>query len=465
MTDQLGGLAADTLATRPQLAATELGPLLDTGALINDEQRRRPYYFDGRFLAARDLTQDQDYFLVRQADLGLTTGTGVVEGLQVSAAAGATSLHITAGLGVTSAGEMVVLRKDTDVDLADLPAIQRLDSAFGLAQTPHALLRNRTGIFVVVLRPVEYTANPIASYPTTIDGKRTTQDGDIVEATVVSLIPSGDSGTRGQFDQIRSQLARQIFADNASTGAPAGALPVAMVALDGGVVRWVDQYLVRREVGTERGDLLRLSNAPRATREAYLLQYDAQLQDILQVRGGRGQRFAATDYFQALPPVGRMPVAVVDSTNFTQSYFPPQVNVDLSIVPTDELMGLVEEGLQLPPIDLTLSAAELGSTSILLLIPLDRPNFTSFATTLTERPRPLRTTFTAAAKRLPFDSLGILTLPQLPIGVLQPLPTLDSLWRSALTSLGQNGFLWYVRRRNASVRLDEIGIPVPVQGT
>lgn len=469
MIDPLGGLAADQLATRPPVAQTDIGPLLDSGALIIDEEHRRPYYFDGRFLAARDLTQDQTYFLARQTDLGLAAGSGVVNGLQVSANSGATSMHITAGLGVTEAGEMVILRQDVNVDLADLPQIQRLDTVFGFGQLPHPPLRNRTGIFVVALRPVEYTANPIASYPTSIDGQRTAQDGDVIEATVVTLIPTSDHGARSQLDQRRSDLARALFVDNASSAVPAGALPLAMIALDGGLVRWVDPFLARREVGSERGDLLGFGFAPRAAREAYLLQYDRQLQDVMQLReaGGRPLRFAASDYFSALPPVGRIPAAAIDPTNFTQSYFPPQVNVDLSIVPMDELMAVVEEGLQLPPIDLTLSPAELGSTSILVLIPFDRTTYANYASQLIDRPRLVRTTLTVASPRLlPFDSLGILSLPRsFTNGTLQPAPTVDGSWRSAIASAGQQGLLWYVRRRNASVRLDEIGIPVVVQGT
>ena len=470
MTDQLGGLAADQIATRPQLKQTELASLLQSGVLITDDRHRRPYYFDGRFLAARDLTRDQDYFLARQSDIGLATGAGVVSGLQVSAGTGPTSIHISAGLGVTGSGEMVILRNDLDVDLADLPQLQRLDSAFGLGRIPRPPLRNRSGVFIVALRPVEYTANPIASYPTSIDGQRSAHDGDIVEATVVTLIPSGDQGARSQLDQRRSELARTIFVDRAHSGVPVGSLPIAMLSLDGGLVGWVDPYLVRREVGSERGDVLGFGFAARADREAYLIQYDHQLQDILQQRdrGGRGRQFAAADYFRALPSVGRLPVAAVDNTNFTQSYFPASVGVDLSIVPEDELMGIVEEGLQLPPIDLTLSAAELASTSVLLLIALPRALFANFATSLTDRLRTLRSTVAVtvpSATRLPIDSLGILSIPQLSNGVLQPVAGAELAWRTALGSLGAQGMLWYVRRRNVSVRLDEVGLPQGVQGT
>src|SRR5688500_6883683 len=61
----------------------ELERLQRTGLLVTDQRRSRPRYFDGRFLAARDLTREQQYFLSRQADLARATGSGVIHGLMV----------------------------------------------------------------------------------------------------------------------------------------------------------------------------------------------------------------------------------------------------------------------------------------------------------------------------------------------------------------------------------------------
>ena len=52
--------------SRERLDRDEFLRLQAAGAAIIDERRRRPLYFDGRFLAARDLTRDQTYFLIRQ---------------------------------------------------------------------------------------------------------------------------------------------------------------------------------------------------------------------------------------------------------------------------------------------------------------------------------------------------------------------------------------------------------------
>ena len=148
---------------RERIDQDEVEALRKAGTLVTDDRRRRPLYFDGRFLAARDLTREQNYFLTRQADLGRAGGAGVVAGLLVTAGETASSLRITAGHGVTTAGELVVLPDTITIQLADIAQIQRLDAAFGLLPIPREPARNRSGLFGVALRPVEFTANPTAA--------------------------------------------------------------------------------------------------------------------------------------------------------------------------------------------------------------------------------------------------------------------------------------------------------------
>ena len=68
-------------AARERIAAQDLAALRRAGVLVEDPRRERPRYFDGRFLAARDLVRDQQYFLTREADLGQAAGSGVALGL------------------------------------------------------------------------------------------------------------------------------------------------------------------------------------------------------------------------------------------------------------------------------------------------------------------------------------------------------------------------------------------------
>ena len=98
--------------TRITLSQTDVIAGQNNGSLVIDSQRTRPYWFDGRFLAARDLEREQDYFLQRQADLGQAAGFGVIHGLWVDTPApndpnaGADTVIIRAGQGLTPACPM-----------------------------------------------------------------------------------------------------------------------------------------------------------------------------------------------------------------------------------------------------------------------------------------------------------------------------------------------------------------------
>ncbi len=137
----------DTLRTR--LLPAEVEPLRTRNLLIDESHRRRPRYFDGRFLAARDLTRDQAYFLARQAAYARALGPGVVDGLEVSRAARTDSLRITQGFGYTNAGEIVSLSRAVELRLSDMPALQLLNARLRLDLLKRPPLRNRTGVFVL----------------------------------------------------------------------------------------------------------------------------------------------------------------------------------------------------------------------------------------------------------------------------------------------------------------------------
>ena len=153
-------------AARERIAAQDLAALRSAGVLVEDPRRERPRYFDGRFLAARDLIRDQQYFLTREADLGQAAGSGVALGLFVRQGAEAQSLAISPGHGVTPAGELVLLpRTGRWCRSPTFPAAEQLSARFGLSRLPQPPMRSRTGLFVLGLRPVEFTANPIGAYP------------------------------------------------------------------------------------------------------------------------------------------------------------------------------------------------------------------------------------------------------------------------------------------------------------
>ena len=292
------------------LDSTEIAHLCQANTIVADPTRQRPRYFDGRLLTASDLTREQTYLGQRQADLAHAATPGVIHGLDVSQK-GDTTLGVSRGNGVTPAGALVVLTENIDVDLADVAEIQRLDAAFDLDHIPNEPARRRTGLFVLALRPVEFTANPTTSYPASITERRTAEDGEIIEAVAVTLVPyPGDQAERSA-GQPRAQVARKIFVERASGGVPQEALPIAMVQLDRGFIVWVDTYMVRREVGPEHGGIGSFGTISRALREAQVHQYTRHLEDVITERRKNGlnrPRFAASEFFRALPSTGKMPI-------------------------------------------------------------------------------------------------------------------------------------------------------------
>jgi hypothetical protein len=465
----------------PNIVSTDdLQSLLGHSALVLDGQRTRPRYFDGRFLTGNDLTRDQDYVRQRQADLARATGTGVVNGLQVTLAGstGGQTLVIQPGHGITPAGDLVMVTTARSIPLLDLATSRQLDATFGLSVSPRVPLGRRTGLFLLALRPVEFTANPIAAYPTTIDGPRQIQDGDVIEATAIDLIPYPDSGA-ATLDESRRAVARRLFLGRAS-GLPQDALPLAMLALDKGAVRWIDVDLVRRETGADTPLQVSMGARPRALSEAFVLQHRQHLADVLadRARTGLTPAFAAAQYFAALPAAGQLPAAAIlpDSLGFRQMWFPPSVDVEVSFVPADEIAALVEESLALPPIDLLADPADLDATGVIVLAPVTRQRLQRFESGLSALEQPARPDPAQGLRRVPAQLLAQLVSRQ--IQVFQPVATnpvaaaasaqadqQTQLWQTAWAEavaaipLDATGvpLLWYVRRRAVAYESQMIG--------
>jgi hypothetical protein len=464
--------------------------LLASSALVLDGLRVRPRYFDGRFLTGADLTRDQTYVDQRQADLARATGTGVVSGLQVYTldTVGGRGIQIAAGEGITPAGDLVLVSTTRQITLDDIPASERLDAAMGLRVRPSAPLARRTGLFLLALRPIEFTANPIASYPTTISGARTAQDGDIIEGTAITLIPYPDLAGAASLDDARRRVARSLFVDGVTGGLPQEALPLAMLALDRGVIRWLDMAMVRREIGADTPLQVAIGARPRALAEAHVLQYQAQLMDVLNVRSTSGVSggFPASQYFAALPAAGQMPADAIatDSFGFTQLYFAPSMPVDISFVPHDEVPALIEESLALPPIDLLAAPDDLDNTGVVVLAPVTRAKFQDVVTRLDSLSRTASNpAVRTAARRLPVDVLGQIL--QRRALVLAPPPSAaetaaaasstaslsvwQAAWQEAVAALpaagaGQPRLLWFLRRRTVAYDTQISGVAVVTTG-
>lgn len=451
----------DTLtrgSTRTLIDAAELAKLRSAGVLVEDSRRERPRYFDGRFLAARDLIRDQQYFLTREADLGRGAGSGVTTGLHVRQGATPHELRVSAGQGITPTGELVLLPEQLTLNLADVPFAEQLSASFGLSRIPAPPLRSRTGLFLLALRPVEFTANPVGAYPTSLSGPRKVEDGDIIEGTAVVLVPWNDDGASGTLEARRSLAARTIFTQAGARLASASVLPVAMLALQANAIVWLDEAMVRRELGADRGDMPGLGFSPRGLRLAHLMQYQNHLADVYAQLNKRS--FPAASQFQALPPAGPLPAGVIDTSDFTQRFFPAEVDVDFSIIPEDELPALVEESLALPPIDFLASEAALDKTAVVILAPVPRDQYRAVMAKLESRTRVLKpAALNLVAQQKPLEILQRLRIPQ-----AVPAPDVSNPSDAQWVALAKQTNLWFVRRRNLAYRDDLAGSPVAIAG-
>lgn len=439
----------DKIKTGPAREAIDLAELLkaqNKGTIVTDDRRRRPLWFDGRFLDAQALNAEQNYFLARQSDLGRVAGFGVVTGLRVGAhPTKARIITIEAGHGLTPSGSQVVLPQPLMVDLAEVAETQRLDASFGLSAIPKVPPFNRTGLYIIALRTVEYTGVPISAYPTQIDAPRTVHDGSVIEATAVSLIPYPDPGAGSELEQRRKHVVREIFFEESKKGQPEDVLPLAMLALDNGIIKWLDVFMVRREIGLRERKVWGLGLSPRPLRAAQLRQYDVHLQE-LQASLGTSSRVIASDHFSVLPPAGPMPVSGVNGVDFSHSFFPAEMDVELSIIPDDELPALIEDAMLLPPLDLTLSGAAQESTSVLVVMPVARHLYRGLSQSLPTLTRELSAAQPGMiSKRKPITALNQLMLRRNLPAILPEVLTTDGLWRTELSKLNQ---LWYLRRRN-----------------
>jgi len=431
-------------------------------SVVPDSRRTRPLFFDGKFLTAADLNREQSYLLTRQADLARSLGFGVVDGLRVErsdktasdVSAAAASLRITAGHGLTPAGEAVLLPKDKIVDLSDVPRLENLNASFGLAQKPQQPFYNLSGLFVVGLRAVEFTANPTPVFPPSLQGTQSLQDGEIIEATAITLVPYESAAGFSDPARARTRAAREIFLEQKPPKLPAGVLPLAMIFLRGGFLQWVDEFLVRREAGDD--DRFGFGFAPRALAEAHFFHYRDLLDEV--PAPPKDGRLGAADFFEILPPGGPLPAGTVDLKDFTQAFFPPEARVELTLVPEDELAGLMEESLDQPPLDLRLKPEDNDALAILLLAPVPRagyrdalqqlsvlrPVLRNVAPSLLGQQRPLqalqRLNETLAKKKK--AASGEVTSPT---SDELDAPLTDAAWAKVL---GPVPSLWYVRRRN-----------------
>jgi hypothetical protein len=157
---------------------------------------------------------------------------------------------------------------------------------------------------------------------------------------------------------------------------------------------------------------------------------------------------------------------MIATRDFTQNYFPAEIDAELAPIPDDELPALVDEALALPAIDLTVAPALLESTAVLVLAPVPRAEWRAVNARLqqTASDPQTRQLLPAAANRLAARKpLEILQRLRLPAPLPLPTDTSDPREREWARLAALPG-LWFVRRRNLAYRDDLPGVAVRFAG-
>ncbi len=246
---------------------------------------------------------------------------------------------------------------------------------------------------------------------------------------------------------------------------PGYALPLAMLSLDQGRVDWLDEPMVRRELAALGRDTLGLGLSHDPLRLAHYLHYSEALEDTVAAYedAGAAPRFAARDHFRTLPAAGQLPSACIDPGGVTQSFFPAEMKVDVSLAPDDELPALIEESFAYPPIDLTRAPEEQGNVSILILAPVSRARLREQIGALRPIHRAIRpATLFGNGHVKPIERIKTFGLSLRDLDKASRPPE-SSVTESAWSQLVRSSrYLWYVRRRTLSrnVALESILVQV-----
>ena len=302
--------------------------------------------------------------------------------------------------------------------------------------------------------PIEYTSEPVGSYPTTLDGERHLEDSVINEALLLSLVPYGLASSGMSPDERQAVAARRIFADGAEPDVPVGSLALAMLELDGNRIVWLDENMVRREAGVLKSDVFGLGFAPEPLRAAHLRQYDAAIERLM--HEAPATMLQARLGFRVLPPMGRMPAAAISFRTppgapgpvLTQTFFPHPMLVDLAAVPEDEIPALDRGELPASADRLDAPPEVLDHSPVTIFVPVPRNTLTGLpssirdAKTLLVAPPPIGVRPTSPRDLLTSLISAKVTAPT-------PAPVADAEWQALL---GGRQTLWFARRRQLARR-------------
>jgi hypothetical protein len=323
--------------------------------------RRRLNLYTGRALTDAALTIEQYARGSRLALLGEALEPGVVAGLtpalEPAVGDAAPVLQVAAGLGLTAAGEDVIVPAALRVALSDVPVLgEQGVGELTLGSLPAGSLPD-AGVFL--LRPFEADDEPPASVDLCgsdpndeafVDRQRVDGCRVVFARWPADRIPLPPRGAGW-----RNRVAAAVFAAEAALGEGEGlpwdadGLPVAVVGFADGTGRpeFLDHHAVARAGGGPRQRAL----FPGGGRAALWL---ARLRQFAQELAEADPATPVADVaarFRYLPPAGPLPLDAVDLTARRNNFFPITYEVELRPLPVDELDAALTRSASLAPYD------------------------------------------------------------------------------------------------------------------
>lgn len=199
------------------MANVQLNVPVLTGGILNTN------FFNGRVLAAEDLTALQTANARQRRQLGRAIGDGVACGLEVTLGASAdpntTMLHVTAGLALDRKGDAIALSTDVDVAITTTAQVQSATNGLFAACTPEqATVATNLDCYILTISPASglQGSAPMTS-ALSCGFAPSCASANVVEGVQFGLLPLGVASTsnttplRGQALQLNTVLAPEFI--------------------------------------------------------------------------------------------------------------------------------------------------------------------------------------------------------------------------------------------------------------
>jgi len=341
--------------------------------------RQRLQYFSGRTLTHTALDLEQQSRSGRLATLGQAVSSGVVTGLEVSAARTEEGvvIEIASGMGIAASGEIMHVNRNQQVLLDDIrvfaPAVmlggEGAEGAPTLGDTLGTLRAGKVPLpeaMVVVLQPAvvvhfshKDSTDPCELDPSDaafanwqwVDGCRLVLyawDPDL------SPLPVAGSWRRNRIAYAVFDAERNLSQGEILPWMTVG-VPIGLIGLDSTLnFDFMDRNAVVRRGGRPLDQDVPVAPAgDRFLWQARFEQFNEHLVDwIMNTSGLEPAEIKAGTVFRRLPPVGVLPKEAVASRRQLQHFFPPSYSVQARALPYEQLDLAIQESIALLPFDL-----------------------------------------------------------------------------------------------------------------